>query len=74
MISVFTGRKKTKVINAGILLCYFFGQDGDYGKAFFLVKEWSIKIGGKGVLLIWTESLLRAPHYTTLVVDAGDSL
>ena len=23
---------------------YFFGQDGDYGKAFFLVKEWSIRI------------------------------
>lgn len=53
---------------------FFFGQYGDYGKALFLVKERSISIGGKGVLLIQTESLLRDPHYTTLLVNAGDSL
>ena len=35
----------------------FFWPDDDYGKALFLVKEWSIRIGRKGVLLIWTESL-----------------
>lgn len=49
MISVFTGGKKTKVINAGILLCaIFFGQYGDYGKALFLVKEPVNKYWRKG--------------------------